>query len=155
MRTQLAAAFCVLALLAAPSASAIDAPGWDYAYVEGVATATQRNDRGDITATITCRPPQGDIVLTDYTFGREAQRITRADVRIGVMSVNVPATVERVRGRGRRFAVSVRLPQRPPILAAVQPNDQLSISVNNTSHTLDRGGPTRMQEVAYACWQGT
>ena len=35
--------------------------GWSYAYIEGVATATERDDRGRVTATLTCRPPTGDI----------------------------------------------------------------------------------------------
>ena len=52
----------------------------------------------------------------------------------------------------RNRAVSINLPQRPPILAAVQPNDRLSVTVNNQTVTYAEGGPARMREVAYACW---
>jgi hypothetical protein len=65
------------------------------------------------------------------------------------MSVNVPMSVE---GRGRDRSVVINLPQRPPILAAVQPTDRLSVTVNNETHTYMDGGPARMREVAYACW---
>ncbi|MGD9980758.1 MAG: hypothetical protein AB7H66_04580 [Hyphomonadaceae bacterium] len=136
--------------LAAPSISpAQEREGWSYAYVEGVATATQRDERGRVTATLTCRPPTGDIVVTDYTLARNARGAETAAVRIGSMSVNVPMSVE---GRGRNRSVVINLPQRPPILAAVQPNDRLSVTVNNETHTYMDGGPQRMREVAFACW---
>jgi hypothetical protein len=148
MRKLLAA--CVFAAaLAVPAVAPAQQDGWTYAYVEGVATATQRDDDGDVTATLTCRPPTGDIVITDYTLGRAARRANSAAVRIGALSVNVPMTVE---GRGRNARVLINLPQRPPILAAVQPTDRLSVTVNNETHTYMEGGPARMREVAYACW---
>jgi len=148
MRKLLAAAACVLTL-AVPGVSSAQQAGWQYAYVDGVATATQSDDRGRVTATLTCRPPTGDIVITDYTLARAARRQTHAAVRIGAMSVNVPMQTA---GRGRSAAVTINLPQRPPILAAVQPTDQLSVTINNQTHTYLDGGPTRMKEVAYACW---
>jgi len=145
---KLLAACVVVAALAAPGASAQNG-AWTYAYTDGAATATQRDDNGRITATLACRPPTGDIVITDYTLPRHARRATTAAVRIGAMSVNVPMTLE---GRGRSRAVVINLPQRPPILAAVQPTDRLSVMVNNETHTYLEGGPAKMREVAYACW---
>jgi hypothetical protein len=148
MRKLLAA--CVFAAaLAAPGVAPAQNAGWSYAYVNGVATATQRDDRGRVTATLTCAPPTGDIIVTDYTLARAARRATTSAVRIGAMSVNVPSRVE---GRGRNRALVINLPQRPPILAAVQPTDRLSVTINNETHTYLEGGPAKMREVAYACW---
>jgi hypothetical protein len=149
MQKVFAACVCALAFGAPGVSLAQDQPGWSYAYVDGVATATQRDDRGRVTATLTCRPPEGDIVITDYTLARRARGATISAVRIGAMSVNVPSRVE---GRGRTRALVINLPQRPPILAAIQPTDRLSVTVNNETHTYMEGGPTRMKEVAYACW---
>jgi hypothetical protein len=150
MRKHIAAAFCAVAALAAPSMSAAQTnPGWQYAYTAGVATATQTDERGRATATLTCRPPEGDIIITDYTLGRAARRATTSAVRIGNLSVNVPSTVE---GRGRNAALVIHLPQRPPILAGVQPQDRLSVTVNNETATYQPGSATRLREVAYACW---
>lgn len=149
MRKLLAAACVVAAAVASPSAGVAQSGSWTYAYIDGVATATQRDDDGRVTATLTCRPPTGDIVLTDYIMARHARRATIAAVRIGAMSVNVPMTLE---GRGRSRAVVINLPQRPPILAAVQPTDRLSVTINNETHTYEDGGPAKMREVAYACW---
>ncbi|MGD9968724.1 MAG: hypothetical protein AB7T59_19555 [Hyphomonadaceae bacterium] len=149
MRKLLVGIVSVLALTAPTVSPAQEREGWSYAYVEGVATATQRDERGRVTATLTCRPPTGDIVVTDYTLARNARGAETAAVRIGAMSVNVPMSVE---GRGRNRSVVINLPQRPPILAAVQPNDRLSVTVNNETHTYMDGGPQRMKEVAYACW---
>jgi len=149
MRKLLTAALIGLGALAATSPAAAQTAGWGYAYVDGVATATQRDDRGRVTATITCRPPTGDIVVTDFTLGRQARRATTAGVRIGAMIVNVPMSIE---GRGSNSRVVINLPQRPPILAAVQPTDQLSVTVNNNTRTYSDGGPAKMREVAYACW---
>ena len=149
MRKILVGVVCALALGAPSIAPAQEREGWSYAYVEGVATATQRDGRGRVTVTLTCRPPEGDIVINDYTLVRSARRAEVAAVRIGAMSVNVPMSVE---GRGRDRSVVINLPQRPPILAAVQPTDRLSVTVNNETHTYMDGGPARMREVAYACW---
>ncbi len=149
MRKLLVGVVCAVAV-AVPSVSpAQQQEGWSYAYTEGVATATQRDSRGRVTATLTCRPPTGDIVVTDYMLAGDARGAHTAAVRIGAMSVNVPMTLE---GRGRNRAVVINLPQRPPILAAVQPNDRLSVTVNNETHTYLEGGPARMREVAYGCW---
>jgi hypothetical protein len=137
-------------VLAAPSVSpAQEGEGWSYAYADGVAIATQRDDRGRVTATLSCRPPTGDIVVTDFTLARGARGARTAAVRIGAMSVNVPMSLE---GRGRNRAVVINLPQRPPILAGVQPSDRLSVTVNGETHTYMEGGPQKMREVAYACW---
>lgn len=154
MRKLLVGVVCAMALAVPSVAPAQQQEGWSYAYTEGVATATQRDSRGRTTATLTCRPPTGDIVLTDYTIAqargaRGLRGATQAAVRIGAMSVNVPMTME---GRGRNRTVVINLPQRPPILAAVQPNDRLSITVNSETVTYMEGGPARMREVAYACW---
>lgn len=148
MRKTLAAVACV-AVLAAPGVAPAQGNGWTYAYTAGVATATERDDGGRVTATLTCRPPTGDIVITDYTLGRAGRRANQAAVRIGAMSVNVPASVS---GRGRQAALVINLPQRPPILAAVQPTDRLSVTVNGQTHTFREGGPAKMREVAYGCW---
>ncbi len=146
MRKLLAACVCAIALAAPGGSFAQQQEGWSYAYVDGVATATERDERGRVTATLTCRPPEGAIVITDFTFGGSARRARTAAVRIGNMSVNVPME------RGDRRAITINLPQRPPILAGVQPNDNLSVTINNQTRTYHDGSATRMKEVAYACW---
>lgn len=149
MRTLIAAAACALAFAAPGAVEAQNQPGWQYAYTDGVATATQRDDRGRVTATLTCRPPTGDIVITDYTLGPRARRVTTAGVTLGNLTVNVPAAVE---GRGRQARVTINLPQRPPILAGVQERDVITVTVNNQTHTYLAGSGLRLKEVAYACW---
>lgn len=144
------AAIGAITVLAAPGASvAQETPGWSYAYVNGVATATERNDDGDVVATITCSPPTGDMTLTDYTFDRNVRNATQATIAIGWMSITVPAEVKRER---RKHIVSVRLPQRPPVLAALQPNTPLTLTVNGRTRDLSAAGATQMKDVAYACW---
>lgn len=147
MRQIFAAALGALVLAAAMPAAAA---GWRYAYENGAATATETNDDNDVIVTISCRPPDGEMVLTDYTFGREVRRATQATVTIGDMSVTVPATVTRER---RKHIVAIRLPQRPPVLAGIQPHHTLSVTVAGQTHTYSSGGPGKMAEVAYGCWQ--
>lgn len=149
MRKVFAACVCAVALAVPNVSVAQQQEGWTYAYVEGVATATQRDERGRVTATMTCRPPTGDIVITDYTLARSARRANTAGVRVGNLTVNVPMELS---GRGRNRAVTINLPQRPPILAAVQPSDRVSVIVNNETRTYLAGSAERMKEVAYACW---
>lgn len=147
MRKLLAGMACALTL--AVPAAAQDREGWTYQFANGVATATQTGENGRVTATMTCQPPTGDIILTDYTLARAARRATVATVRIGALAVNVPMRVE---GRGRNRTVVINLPQRPPILAGVQPTDRLSVTINDQTHTYLDGGPAKMREVAWACW---
>jgi hypothetical protein len=74
MRSFVAATLLALGLIGADGAhqaARADEAGWTYAYAGGVATATQRDDRGRVTATLTCRPPSGDIIITDYTLARD------------------------------------------------------------------------------------
>lgn len=148
MRRLFAACACALAL-AAPGSSPAQTAGWTYAYVDGVAIATERDDRGRVTATMTCRPPTGDIVLSDFTLVRAARRARTAAVRIGNLSVNVPMQVT---GRGRSRAVTINLPQRPPILAGALPTDRIAVTVNSETRTMLAGSAERMREVAFACW---
>jgi hypothetical protein len=149
MRKRLAVSLCALALAIPGASTAQDQPGWSYAYANGVAMATQRDDRGRVTATMACQPPVGDIILSDYTLGRAGRRASTSAVRIGNMSVNVPSRVE---GGGRNARLIINLPQRPPILAGVQQTDRVSVTVNNETRTYLSGSAMRMKEVAYACW---
>src|SRR5512147_947685 len=147
MRKHVVAALAIAAM-AIPGVCAAAQEGWTYAYTDGVATATQM-DGNRVAVTLTCRPPEGDIIITDYSLGRSVRRSGTAAVRIGNMSVNVPMTVE---GRGRNKAVVVHLPQRPPILAGVQPSDQLSVTVDNRTSTYQGASALQLKDVAYACW---
>jgi hypothetical protein len=151
MRKLLAVFVCAAALIAPAAAPAQTRSGWSYAYVDGVATATQTGERGRVAVTLTCRPPDGDILITDYTLGaeRSSRRATRADVRIGNLSVNIPMTLE---GRGRNQTVVIHLPQRPPILAGAQPTDHLSVTVAGETRTYGGESAMMLKDVAYACW---
>jgi hypothetical protein len=137
-----------LALLAPASVSAQQAaagPSWTNDYTSGLVSATERDTHGHITATITCRPPDGVMVLADYTLTGPGRRAQRADVKIGNLSVNIPSRVD-------GNALRIDLPQRPPILAAVQPTDHITITVNRQSRELSDGSAVEMQQVAYGCW---
>ena len=73
MRKFVVGIVCAMGVAAPSVAPAQQQEGWTYAYTEGVATATQRDSRGRVTATLTCRPPTGDIIVTDYTLAGEAR----------------------------------------------------------------------------------
>ncbi|MES1197301.1 MAG: hypothetical protein ABUL55_01635 [Pseudomonadota bacterium] len=148
MRQALAAAFAFVTL-ATPTISAADAPGWTYAYDNGVATATQRDDRGKVIATMTCRPPDGDIIFSDYTLARFARRANSAAIGVGNLTVTIPASVQRA---GRDQVLTIHLPQRPPILAGVQPTDHITVTVAGHSQTYGDGSGVQMKDLAYACW---
>jgi len=150
MRLTVAAA-CAFAALVAPSLSAAQAvDGWSYAYSGGVAAATQADNHNHTTVSLSCSPPTGDIIIADYGFGRAARNVRTAIVKIGNgVQVNIPATLE---GRGRDQFVSVKLPQRPPILAGVQPHDQLTVTVNNVTHAYTGDSGAQLKNIAYACW---
>ena len=115
MRKLLVGVVCAVAM-AVPSVSpAQQQEGWSYAYTDGVAAATLRDSRGRVTATLTCRPPTGDIVVTDYTLARTARNANTAAVRIGAMSVNVPMT----RWHGIIMAIGLRPLARPTARTAL------------------------------------
>lgn len=145
MRTFLAAA-CLLALA---GTAAAQSNNWTFRYdaAAGLAIAQSRAG-GDLDATFTCRPPDGELVITDYTLGR--RRVNEAQVRVGEISITVPARTDRVDGQR---ALIISLPQAPPILAgALHPTAAMSITAGGRSHTLQEGAGTRLREVAYNCW---
>lgn len=149
MRMQIAAALCI-ATLATPGFSAAQSTStWTSSYTDGAVTATETDSHGRVTAMIQCRPPTGNIVLSDFTLARDGRRAQRSGVGIGNMTVNVPSRVER---NGRDDALMIDLPQRPPILAGVQPTDHITVTVNNRTHVLSDGSAVKMKEVAYGCW---
>lgn len=149
MRKHVVAALAIAAVAVSAVSAKAAQEGWSYAYTNGVVTATQMGERNRPAVTLTCSPPTGDIVITDYTLGRSARRATRADVRIGNLSVNVPMTLE---GRGRNAAVVIHLPQRPPILAGVQQSDHLSVTVGGQTATYGGASAMQLKDVAYGCW---
>lgn len=145
MRIFLAAA-CLIALAATASAQS---GNWTYRYdaALGHALAQSRED-GDLAATFHCRPPNGDLVITDYTLGR--RRVDQAQVRVGDISITVPARTDRVDGER---ALIISLPQAPPILAgALHPTAAMTVTAGGRSHTLAQGAGQKLREVAYNCW---
>lgn len=145
MRTLFAAA-CLIAL-ALPAAA--QSASWTFRYdaAAGQAIAQSRED-GDLAAMFTCRPPNGDLTITDFTLGR--RRVSEAQVRVGDIAITVPARTDRVDG-GR--ALIIALPQAPPILAgALQPNAAMTVTAGGRTHTLPEGAGTKLREVAYNCW---
>src|SRR4029078_3106111 len=146
---QLAAALCI-ATLATPGFSAAQSQStWTNSCTDGVVTATETDNHGRVTAMIQCRTTTGDLVLSDFTLARDGRRARTSGVGIGNMTVNVPSRVER---NGRDDALMINLPQRPPILAGVQPSDHITVTVNNRTHTLSDGRAGKMKEDTDGCW---
>ena len=79
-----AALVCAMALAAPGASSAQNTAGWTSDYIDGVVTATERDDHGRVTATITCRPPDWHMVLSDFTLAHAGRRAQRADVRSAI-----------------------------------------------------------------------
>ncbi len=125
-------------------------PGWSYAYSGGAATATLTDERGRVAATLSCRPPIGDLVITDFTLERAARRADSAVVSLGDRSVTRPARRERVGGKN---ALVVALPQSPPILAGADEYDVLVVAVGEHSHAYAEGAAKQFTDIAYACWR--
>ena len=149
MRLTIAAVLGALTFLAPQAAQGQASNGWNYEYAGGVAKAQQADAHGRPSVSLSCQPPTGDIIIADYGFGRQ-RRVTTAAVKVGNgITVNIPATLE---GRGRDQFVSVRLPQRPPVLAGVQPHDQLTVTVNNVTHAYSGDSGEQLRNIAYACW---
>ena len=149
MRLTIAAVLGALAIFAPQAARGQAVDGWSYEYANGVAKASLADARGRPSVALSCQPPTGDIIIADYGFGRQ-RSVTTATVKIGGgIAVNIPATLV---GRGRDQFVSVHLPQRPPILAGLQPHDQLTVTVNNVTHAYSGDSANQLRNIAYACW---
>ena len=149
MRKRLAAALCI-AIFATPGFSAAQSQAtWTSSYTDGVVTATETDDHGHVTALITCRPPDGAITVSDFTLAGAGRHARTSSIGIGNLTVTVPSRVAR---NGRQDALMIDLPQRPPILAGVQPTDHITVTVNNRSRVFSDGSAMKMKEVAYGCW---
>lgn len=138
------AALALSSLAACASAPTPSSGGWSYGYDagRGLATATQREPGGSTSATFTCRPPNGDLTITDYTLAGSGE----ATIRVGSYEMRASA-----RSEGGRLVIA--LPQSPPALAAAVPGAAMSISAGGSTHALAPGAAERFSEVANACWQ--
>jgi len=148
MRTLLAAAVVSAALAGCATAPpAPSAGGWsfDYDAAESLAIATQREPGGTVTATFTCRAPNGDLTITDFTL----PGASRATVTVGGFEMQAPARSETVAGRA---ALVVPLPQSPPALAAVREGVAMTIGAGGRRHALAAGAARHFQLVAQSCW---
>jgi hypothetical protein len=142
-------AFCCAALVAAPQAAAQSA-AWSLRDdpSTGVAMASHSED-GDLATTISCRAPDGAMVITDYTLGRRGREV-EAQVQVDDFAITVPGRFDR--GENGERALLISLPQAPPVLAAVREGATMTVSANGRTRTLPRGAPQKMAEVAYNCW---
>ncbi|MET0182066.1 MAG: hypothetical protein ABW199_04180 [Caulobacterales bacterium] len=144
MRPMLAAAALGALTLLTACATAPSGPatgGWSYGYdaSAGLATATLREPSGQVTTTFTCRPPSGDLVITDRTL-----RGGSATIQIGAFSTRADA-------RGGS-PLTLAFPQSPPLLAAARGGEEMSITAGGGTHRLAPGAAQKLREVADACW---
>ena len=94
-RMQIAAALCIAAL-ATPGLSAAQSQAtWASSYTDGVVTATETDDHGRVTATITCRPPDGVIVVSDFTLAGAGRRARTSAIGIGNIFSSLVSSVAR------------------------------------------------------------
>lgn len=142
-------AAALVLIAAAGSATAETSQGaWTNGYdaTRGFATATQSEPDGDVTAAFACRPPDGELIIYDYTL-RGGGTMT---FRVGDYTMSAEA--KRERGPHGR-AVVARLAQSPPVLAAAaRPDATLTLEAGGRSHTLARGAGMEMLQVANSCW---
>ncbi len=144
MRIALAAAALSFLAACATAPATPSAGGWSLAYDarNGETVATQREPGGAVTAAISCRAPNGDLRIADYTLAAAGGE---ARVTVGGMSVEAPA-------RRDGGALVVSLAQSPPILAAVGNGAPMSVSAGGRTHALAQGASIKLREVALACW---
>jgi hypothetical protein len=139
----LAAALCALSACSSTPTSTRSTGSWTFAYdaATGTASATQN----DASASVSCRGPNGDMMLVDNSLGRRG--VSEAQFRIGEQTINVPAQSD-----GSRL--TVRLPRRPPNLGAYAhlSNDTVSLSAGGRSHVYAPDAVQKIAQVANACW---
>jgi hypothetical protein len=155
---RVSAALAALAMLAScasapePTAtSSTSTGGWrfDYDAASGVASAVQTQAGGGDTVAITCRAPDGDMVIADYTLARA--NAAQVDFAIRQESIRVPAA--RGTGPDGRPALTVRLPRRPPNLGAYPAMDgTVRLTAGSATHTFASGAGEKIWQVAQACW---
>jgi hypothetical protein len=153
MRIASALAACALFASAAASVAPAAAQGsgaWSYAYINNEAVATERDSQGEITTTISCRPPSGELVIASYPLSRAGGGNKDVTITIGDFRMETQGRVQRA---GDERALVVRLQQSPPVIAGGRSRTApVVISAGGRSHTLAPGGGQRLSDIAIACW---
>ncbi|MBI1250985.1 MAG: hypothetical protein GC189_05915 [Alphaproteobacteria bacterium] len=134
---------------AASSGSSAGAWRFNYDSATGVASALQSEPGGPDSVAVTCRAPDGDMIVADYRLA--SANVSTVDFTVRQETIRVPAA--RGQGPDGRPALTVRLPRRPPNLGAYPSADgTVSLNAGGVTHTYARGSVEKFWQVAQACW---
>lgn len=161
MRRLLLAAVAVCGLAAcagspketvAPAASSASSSGvWAYSFDAGpgIATAVMTGADNLPLVKLSCQSPNGNLVVTDWTFSRVRQGDTQATFAIGAQTKQVAA---RIAGDGAgRQALTMTLPSRDPMWNALAPAAAVKTTASGFTHNWAPESASRINDVLNSC----
>jgi len=154
-----AAAACSLAAcagtptetVAPPPTSAASAGVWAYAFDAGpgIATAVLTGADNQPLVKLACQSPNGDLVVTDWTFSRVRQGDAPTTFAVGAQSKQVTA---RIAGDGAgRQALVMTLPSRDPMWNALSPSARVTTTALGFTHNWAPESASRINDVLNSC----
>lgn len=145
-------AACASSPDSAPPPSAVTSTGtWAFAFEAGagLASATLSGADGKPDLRVTCEPPRGDLMITDWTFTRARHGDTQATVSVGNATRTVAA---RVGGDGAgRQALTFALSPSDPLLQTPSADAPVRTVASGYTHHWAAGGSSRLNDVITAC----
>lgn len=137
--------------VAPPASSATSAGVWAYAYDAGpgIATAVLTGADNLPVVRLACQSPNGNLVVTDWTFSRVRQGDAATTFTVGAQSKQITA---RIAGDGAgRQALVMTLPSRDPMWNALSPSAPVTTTAQGFTHNWAPESASRINDVLNSC----
>lgn len=134
-----------------PPASINSAGVWAYSFDAGpgIATAILTGADGHMLVRLQCQAPQGDLIVTDWTFSRVRQGDVAVKVSIDAATKSFTA---RVAGDGAgRQALAFTLPTRDPLWNMLTPASTVKTEGGGFTHVWAAESASRINDVLNSC----
>lgn len=137
--------------VAPPPTSGASAGVWAYAYDAGpgIATAVLTGADNQPLVRLACQSPNGNLVVTDWTFSRVRQGDAPTTFAVGTQSKQLTA---RIAGDGAgRQALVITLPSRDPFWNALSPSAAVTTTAQGYTHNWAPESASRINDVLNSC----
>lgn len=137
--------------VAAPPTSASSAGVWAYSFDAGpgIATAILTGADNQPLVKLSCQSPNGNLVVTDWTFSRVRQGDAPTTFSVGAQIKQMTA---RIAGDGAgRQALTISLPSRDPMWNALTPSAPVKTTALGFTHNWAPESASRINDVLNSC----
>lgn len=137
---------------APPKASVSSSGSWAFAFDagSGVASATLVGAEGAALVRLSCKAPNGEVQVADYTWGK-AKVAEAVPVEFAIGSAKTGPVGRIAPATDGRVALQFATPSNDKVFRALTPNAAVSASTPTRTHAWAAGAATRINDMLNSC----